>query len=120
MRTLQCALLVFLASSLVVATASDDRGYFSTIGVGGQSCGSFLDARKASSSHPFGHWVGGYLTAYNVLQPATFDITGTTDIQGVMYWVENSCRENPTKGFAIGVIAAVAFLQPNQTSKKPG
>jgi hypothetical protein len=45
------------------ALAENGRDYF---GVGGESCGSWIDARKANNTSRQGSWLLGYLSALNL------------------------------------------------------
>ncbi|WP_141740468.1 hypothetical protein [Bosea sp. BIWAKO-01] len=41
-------------------------------------------------------YVGGYLSAFNLLTPITNDIVGSGGLAGAKLWLTNHCRLNPT------------------------
>ena len=45
-------------------------------------------------------YVLGYLTAYNLLSPDTYDVAGHGELAGTTLWLTNYCRQNPTTDFA--------------------
>jgi hypothetical protein len=64
-------------------------------------------------------WSAGYLTAFNLRTPGTYDILGNTDINGAMLWLENYCRNNPLERFATAWNELFNELSPTRTTQKP-
>jgi len=58
---LQLLLLILPGSGICMDVHGDYMGY----GVGGQSCGKFVEARRTWRDTMYMHWVTGYLTAIN-------------------------------------------------------
>lgn len=108
-------LLLYLAP----ARANDESGQFAAKGNGTLSCGAFMSARKQRSDGPFLTWFAGFITATNVRVSGTYDIAGSTDMDGLLAWLDNWCRANPTKGFSVAAENLVHFLYPHRTRKGP-
>ena len=87
-------------------------GGFEIYGYGAQSCGDYLSARKGSDSSPYAAWVNGFLTAdsywISLSAKRKVDFRFDTDLNGTMYWLENFCREHPTRAFVYAVNAFAA------------
>jgi hypothetical protein len=70
------------------------------------SCGQYVaardEARRTSDNRIVNvhiYWIFGYETAYNLLAPDTYSISGDTDILAMLLWLENYCKENPLVTF---------------------
>jgi hypothetical protein len=105
-------------AALFPAIAADQTGNYEIMGPGSKSCGTYNDARKRGSDASFQFWIAGYITGTNIYLPDTVDITGSTDLPGVMGWLDNWCRENPTRQFANAMNALTTFLYPNRMKKQ--
>jgi hypothetical protein len=101
------------------ALATDEAGGQSVRGYGGKSCGAFISDHGSRSGSSYATWLTGYITAVNELTPDTYSITGLTDLEGVLGWVENYCKKNPTDLFFDAVKAAVLFLNPKRLRTSP-
>jgi len=78
-----------------------------------------VDDRRNGSGVYYEMWVTGYVTAFNHVYPATYDILGNTDITGAMLWLENHCRQNPLRQFGVAVNALINELYPTRTTQAP-
>jgi hypothetical protein len=90
----------------MLAGASDPNGAFNIdFPKDEMSCGTFVSAREEAKrgSHfresKYVHWLFGFVTAYNVLQPDTYDIDGSTDLASQLLWLENYCKSHPLDSF---------------------
>jgi hypothetical protein len=74
--------------------ASDGTGGYAIIGAGGKSCGAFSPARKVNSVEElvFSAWLGGFISGGYLYEPATYDISGSTDFQGMLRWLDRTDR----------------------------
>ena len=112
----QTLLAMVLAGTMIpVASGSDREGNYHT--VGGRTCDAFLKVRQdkgVSGALRNAAWVGGYLSAYNRLQPDTVNILGATDLDGALAWIENWCRANPRQGEAKALEALTEALYPRR------
>lgn len=111
--------LVFTTCLAPESRAADYKGYYIMLGVGSESCGAYLDARKAGFAAGYAAFVTGYLTAINERVPNTDNILGTGDINGALHWVDNYCQSNPTVNFAAAVSALEDFLFPSRLKAAP-
>ena len=73
----------------------DVNGTFMSLGLGPDSCGKFMEAKRSNNNAAVAYlaWVSGYLTGANVIAPNTYNILGTTDMDGAMLWIENYCQQ---------------------------
>jgi hypothetical protein len=82
------------------ALAENGRDYF---GVGGQSCGSWIDARKTNNTSRQGSWLLGYLSALNVWGViGRKDALSGTDAAGLYAWMDRYCQSHPVETIATG------------------
>src|SRR5215813_661561 len=84
-------------------SGSDAKGNYVALGFGLESCQTFMQARSNRLDLPYRHWLTGYLTAVNKLTKDTVDMRGTTDIDGMLGWLEQYCIENRQYSFSRAV-----------------
>src|SRR5262245_52544462 len=91
----------------------DIDGHYTSMGYGGSSCGKFVEARNNEHSKvAYATWVTGYMTAVNQERANTFSIAGNTDLDGLMLWIENYCKDNPLILFSNAVAKLVLEIYP--------
>ncbi len=92
------------------AAAQEQKGNLAPIitsmGLGNDSCGSFLEARRANSTYVgasisgeffysktgmYEQWMLGFATATSISRGKEI----TTDADGIVGWVQNYCEKNP-------------------------
>jgi hypothetical protein len=83
-------------------------------GAGVESCDAYAQARTRHDDLLYGAWIGGYLTASNLHSPDTYDLASSTDMPGILEWLDDWCRSNPTGRFADAVKALIIFLYPRR------
>jgi hypothetical protein len=105
--------LPLLINSVQSTTASDKDGYFTVVGRGISSCGSFL-RRTQVDDIAFGAWLGGFLTARNQDMPGVDNLLRDTDYYGGIAWIENYYRQNPVDTFSHAAQALVDYLYSRQ------
>lgn len=119
MRVLTLLLMLCLASPVFGA---DANGAYLSQGV--SSCGQYIDLRKGRNNTEQSLflaarlWVGGWITAYNMLKPDTYDIRGTADLDSVMLWLENYCKANPLENLATAMVYFAHEQYPNRKRTK--
>ena len=59
-------------------------------------------------------WVQGFVSAYNALDPNTFNILGVKDWHFVRQWLDDYCKANPEKYFGEAVRVLIEELYPNR------
>jgi len=93
--------LVLLGVGLDGAVAADASDRFSVRGLGATTCSKYLEQRNLNvdDSVQYAHWLTGFLTAYNWLQPDTYDIAPSDryNQQGLLRYMDLYCGKNPTK-----------------------
>jgi hypothetical protein len=110
--------LVLTLSPMHEASAADQVGPYATMGIGVLSCGAYNEARKKGTDRSFTIWIGGYITTTNYNLKDTNDIAGSTDLDGMMGWLDNWCQANPTKNFAYAAWHLVNFLYPSRKRRE--
>ena len=98
--------------------ADEDLRYFA-FGLGLQSCGSYTEARKSNVELRFVDWLAGYFTALNRVTPHTYNLIGNTDFEGAKGWLDNYCKDHPTKSFSNAADSLRLFLLPDRERESP-
>jgi hypothetical protein len=71
---------------------------------GDLTCGKFIESlNKPSQRIQIKANIVGYTDAYNTWVNDTCDILGDTDLDSVLLWLENFCRERPLNNVATGL-----------------
>jgi hypothetical protein len=84
--------------ALVEVAKAEGRDYF---GVGGDSCGAWINARAKSDAARHGSWVLGYISALNVWGViGREDALKNVDAAGIYQWLDTYCQENPLETIA--------------------
>jgi len=92
---------------------------------GDSTCSTFVAARDEGRRgdnrrvNEYADWMAGYLTANSVFVPDTYDILGSSDMNAVLLWLENYCKQNPLNTFAAAAEAVTAALYPKRTRNSP-
>lgn len=105
-----CLIAAAIGSKSAGAADANDR--FSVRGLGATTCGKYLENRNlnVNETDQYAHWLTGFLTAYNWLQPDTYDIAPADryNQQGLLRYVDLYCGKNPKKKI---IDAARAFVR---------
>ncbi|MFC5522323.1 hypothetical protein [Polaromonas jejuensis] len=101
------------------ARASDQAGKYSVRG--SISCAQFLNEQKINSGAHTSHlgYVAGYLSAYNLQTPGTYDILGGADFDGAILWIKNYCDRQPLETVGHALMDLTAELFPKRLQKAP-
>lgn len=99
-------------------SAADAEGRFSLDGVGNRSCADFTAAFKEGDrlAAAFASWVNGFISATNVFQPNTFDITPFQTNELTLAKLNKFCLQNPEEPFAKALGALVAVYNETRLS----
>lgn len=122
-RSLVC-LLLFAVTQFSVAR--DFENNYAVYGAGGDSCGMYLKSMKKGGKELdyFIDWTVGYLAAFNVIMPSTYDVLGETDFPAAQMWLERHCKRYPKEPFINAVIKLTGVLYPMRyqsgLKEKPG
>ncbi|MCW9014693.1 MAG: hypothetical protein OQL06_12990 [Gammaproteobacteria bacterium] len=106
------------------AVARDFEDGYAVYGAGAQACSTYLQAIKKGGKEEdfFIDWMIGYLSAFNVIMPNTYDILGETDFATSQRWLENHCRQYPRELFVNAMARLTEILYPTRYQsglKKP-
>jgi hypothetical protein len=88
-------------------------------------CEGFLTARELarqghySAQNQFNQWLDGFLTAYDMYVPDTFDIAYGKDIDALDDWLENYCAKRPDNFFNDAVESLIFEIYPDRAKTKP-
>ena len=108
-RTILAAMAFLLLFGLTVndADSADAKKRFSVRGLGTTTCSKYLEDRNldAKKTIQYAHWFTGFLTAYNWLQPDTYDISAQYKSNGLLRYLDLYCGRNPKNRLIDAVIA---------------
>jgi len=111
-RTVVGAVAFLLLSALAMndAGSADAKKNFGVRGLGTTTCSKFLEERNldAKQSEQYAHWFTGFVTAYNWLQPDTYDISAQYKSNGLLRYLDLYCGRNPKNRI---IDAATAFVK---------
>jgi len=111
--------LVLLCVALPAFGADANRNYKT---IGARSCGAYIDERNrlddTRTMVAIEDWVAGWITAYNVQTPDTYDIMGSADLKSVMLWIEDWCKANPLKHLSNAMDSFAEEQYPSRKRKK--
>jgi hypothetical protein len=111
--------LLLSALTLNDAGSADANKRFSVRGLGATTCGKYLEERNldAKQSEQYAHWFTGFLTAYNWLQPDTYDISAQYKSNGLLRYLDLYCGRNPKNRIIDGATSFVnAVYEKRQKS----
>lgn len=90
------AVAILLAVTAQPGHAVDAGNKYKLRGLGAYSCAKYLEERRTDikDTSKYADWFTGYLTAYNFLQPQTFDIAPRHDANGLLTYLDLYCSKN--------------------------
>ena len=98
-RTILGATAFLLLSALTLhdADSADAKKRYSVRGLGTKTCSNFLSERNlnANQSEAYADWFTGFVTAYNWLQPDTYDISVGYKSNGFLRYLDLYCGRSP-------------------------
>jgi len=96
------------------AMARDFEGAYAVYGSGGDSCKAYLESMKSGGQKQdyFIDWTIGYLTAFNVIMPNTYNILGETDFAESQGWLQRHCNRYPKQLYINAMIKLTEVLYP--------
>jgi len=117
MRQLIFALPLAIAATPGLAADADNK--FAADGIGARSCGEFIAAlSQPEPLRAFAAWTNGFMTAYNLQTPDTFDITPWQSVQLVVAKMSGFCRNNPNVAYVQGVRALIGTLEAERLTQE--
>jgi len=112
MKKLLSYLIVILSAGQVHAAASD--GSFAVDGPGSQTCSFFVDALETGDQNAgiaFAAWSQGFITAVNVFEEDTYDVTPWQTVDLLMAKLRAYCNANPDVPYINALGALVSTLK---------
>lgn len=109
-RLLRAALVGLLIASACQNAAAQRAGYI--IGVGGLSCGKYLEHRQqnyAPQTDLYVNWTWGYLSAYNHFA-AQQQVLPPDDPPSILAYLDKYCRDHPLDKIINGAVALIGDL----------
>ena len=105
-------LLLWTFSQLTLAR--DFEGGYAVYGAGAESCKKYVGAMKKGGKEQdyFTDWSIGYLTAFNVIMPNTYNVLGETEFSSAQRWLRRRCEKYPNELFINAVIKLTEVLFP--------
>jgi hypothetical protein len=110
------SVLLLIGAAIDLSAKADDNRYIHVelLGAGASSCGTWTADRSAKTANDDVQWVLGFLSAYNTFGPdPSHNISHSTDVNGVLGWIDNYCREHP---LAMMVEAVTVFIKTEETN----
>ncbi len=106
------ALLLLAASHMVLAR--DFEGSYAVYGAGSDSCQQYTGSMKNAGKEQdyFIDWMIGYLSAFNVIMPSTYNVLGETGFDAVQLWLQRRCEKYPKEPFITAMIRLTEVLYP--------
>jgi len=104
---------LFVLLSASQAIARDFEGGYAVYGAGGESCKAYLTSMKTGQKQDyFIDWTIGYLTAFNVIMPNTYNILGESDFAEAQGWLQRHCNRYKNQLYINAVIKLTEVLYP--------
>jgi len=124
---------LLLATALLLpigSWATDRDGFYRPYFMIGKNfnyakCESFLTARELArqghfaAQNQFNQWLDGFLTAYDMYVPDTYDIAYGKNIESLDDWLENYCAKRPDNFFNDAVESLIFEIYPDRAKTKP-
>lgn len=117
-------LSLLLGLGLNSAQARDFEDGYAVYAAGAQSCQRYLSAvNQGGAEHDyFLNWLIGYLSAFNVIMPNTYDILGDAEFSVSQNWLNEHCKKYPRELFVNATARLTEVLYPTRHQsglKKP-
>jgi len=112
----QIVSVLLLISATAAVEAKDMNQRFATFGLGAKSCAHYLGAVEAGDEmlDYYNNYTLGYLSAFNLIVPSTYDILGERSMSDAFDWLTDYCRKNPQSLY----VNAVASLTESYFEKR--
>lgn len=117
-------LTLLLGLELNSVQARDFEDGYAVYAAGAESCQHYLGAiNKGGAEHDyFINWLIGYLSAFNVIMPNTYDILGDAEFSVSQNWLNEHCKKYPRELFVNATARLTEVLYPTRHQsglKKP-
>jgi len=94
------------------------QGEYVAFGVGTLPCSQYSAARVSGGGLmvQMSRFIEGYLSAFNLIVPNTYDILAGKDIAEAYQWLDRHCRANPEMSLTDAVASLTVYLYPNRSN----
>lgn len=111
--------LLFIAlvlAPLVTVQARDFEDGYAVYAAGSEPCSQYLSAEQQGGTEYdyFINWLIGYLSAFNVVMPNTYDILGGNEFSMVQNWLSDHCSKYPKELFVNAAARITEVLYPSR------
>jgi len=105
---------IMLGSAMQLVQARDFEDSYAVYGAGGEPCKRYtLSMKKGGKEQDyFTDWSIGYMTAFNVIMPDTYDVLGETDFSATQLWLRRRCEKYPNELFITAMLRLSEVLYP--------
>ena len=100
MRLVAVVMVTLLGASV---QASAQRPQYTVVGFGGDSCGTWIEARGKGRSTAMQYWALGFVSGANTFRIEGNDFVKDTDANAIWVWLDNFCRSRPLELFGSAV-----------------
>lgn len=112
MKPIMLVGLLFFTFNLSVM-ARDFEGGYAVYGAGGESCKAYLISMKNGRKQDyFIDYTIGYLTAFNVIMPNTYNILGESGFAEAQGWLQRHCNRYKNQLYINALIKLTEVLYP--------
>ncbi|QEP42438.1 hypothetical protein D5085_04365 [Ectothiorhodospiraceae bacterium BW-2] len=96
------------------------NGFHATYGPGVKTCSDYREARALGGIRLdlYQNFAFGYLAAFNLISPRTYDILGVHSMGDALLWVSDYCRDNPTENFTNALAMLTVAYYDERTNFK--
>ena len=107
--------LIFAGLSFA-SQARDFENAYAVYGAGSQSCSVYLQVMQKGGAEQdvFIDWITGYLSAFNVIVPNTYNILGDMEFPTVQTWLQGHCQKYPNELLINAVARLTEILYPTR------
>jgi hypothetical protein len=111
-RAISAGVALALLAFAVPSPAQAPDGKFMVLGLGKESCGSYLQARQSPSEEWYVSWLGGFLTGMeaNWIHRGREAALESFDMAGGVAWIDKYCREKPLNSVLDAGLALFVYL----------
>ncbi|OOZ39996.1 hypothetical protein BOW53_09495 [Solemya pervernicosa gill symbiont] len=112
-----------LLLSCTALSAKDMNQRFAAFGLGSKSCSDYISATIDGGDEVdyYNNYILGYLSAFNLIVPGTYNILGTNTMSDAFEWLNDYCREEGDASF-INALASLsdAYYEERQNFLSSG
>ena len=105
---------VILLAIVTPLQARDFEDNYAVFGAGAQPCSTYLVSMEKGGNEQdfFIDWTIGYLSAFNLIMPETYNILGETDFPTAQRWLQEHCRKFPKELYINALARLTEVLYP--------